>query len=85
MIKLTKETTVHALGKGQVIEFPNSNMSGVVLDVFVSGTEVKYVVVSENLYYSVITMDITTGEYHIPEEELDLISIVGKLRQNLNK
>ena len=84
MIKLRKETTVHALGKGQVIAFPNSNMSGVVLDVFASGTEVKYVVVSENLYYSVITMDITTGEYHIPEEELDLISIVGKLRHNLN-
>ena len=82
MIKLTKETTVHALWKGQVITFPNSNMSGVVLDVFASGSEVKYVVVSENLYYSVITMDITTGEYHIPEEELDLISIVGEFRHN---
>ena len=84
MIKLTKETTVHALGKGQIITFPNSNTSGVVLDVFASGTKVKYIVVSENLYYSVITMDITTGEYHIPEEELDLISIIGKLRHNLN-
>ena len=82
MIKLTKETTVHALGKGQVIAFPNSNMSGVVLDVFASGTEVKYVIVSENLYYSVITMDITTGEYHIPEEELDLMAILGELRHN---
>ena len=82
MIKLTKETTVHALGKGQVIAFPNSNMSGVVLDVFASGTGVKYVVVSENLYYSVITMDITTGEYHIPEEELDLMAILGELRHN---
>ena len=82
MIKLTKETTVHALGKGQVITFPNSNMSGVVLDAFASGSVVNYVVVSENLYYSVITMDITTGEYHIPEEELDLISIVGELRHN---
>lgn len=82
MIELTKETTVHALGKGQVIIFPNSNMSGVVLDVFASGSEVKYIVVSENLYYSVITMDITTGEYHIPEKGLDLISILGELRNN---
>ena len=82
MIKLTKETTIHALGKGQVITFPNSNMSGVVLDAFASGSVVKYVVVSENLYYSVITMDITTGEYHIPEEELDLITILGELRHS---
>ena len=59
-------------------------MSGVVLDVFASGSEVKYVVVSENLYYSVITMDITTGEYHIPEEELDLMAILGELRHNPN-
>ena len=85
MIKLTKETTVHILGKGQVIDFPNSNISGVVLDAFILGNEVKYIVVSENLHYSVLTMDITTGEYHIPEEELDLISIVGELRQNFNK
>ena len=85
MIKLTKETTVHALGKGQVITFPNSNISGVVIDVFASGTEVKYIVVSENLHYSVITMDIITGEYHTPEEELDLIAIAGELRQNSNE
>ena len=84
MIKLTKETTVNSLGKGQVITFPNSNMSGVVLDIFASGTEVKYVVVSENLYYSVITMDIITGEYHIPEEKLDLMAILGELRHNPN-
>ena len=82
MIKLSKEKTPNALEKGEIIDFPNSNMTGVVLDVFISGTEIKYVVVSENLYYSVITMDITTGEYHIPEEELDLISIVGELRHN---
>ena len=82
MIKLTKETTVHALGKGQVITFPNSNIPGVVLDAFASGSVVKYVVVSENLYYSVITMDITTGEYHIPEEELDLMTILGELRHS---
>ena len=82
MIKLSKEKTPNALEKGEIIEFANSNMTGVVLDVFISGTEIKYVVVSENLYYSVITMDITTGEYHIPEEELDLISIVEELRHN---
>ena len=82
MIKLSKEKTPNALEKGEIIDFPNSNMTGVVLDVFISGTEIKYVVVSENLYYSVITMDITTGEYRIPEEELDLISIVGELRHN---
>ena len=85
MIKLSKEKTPNALEKGEIIDFPNSNMTGVVLDVFISGTEIKYVAISENLHYAVITMDIKTGKYSMPEETVDLISIAAELRQNPNE
>ena len=56
----------------------------VVIDVFNTGTNIKYIVINENLYYSVITFDVTTGEYSNPKKGLDLISILGDLRNAIN-
>ena len=57
---------------------------GVVLDVFNIGTDIKYIVINENLYYSVITFDIITGKYSNPEKVVDLMSILGRLRNTIN-
>lgn len=73
-----------AIGKGHVVKFPNSETAWVVLDTFNTGTDIKYIVINENLYYSVITFDITTGEYSNPEKVLDLMSVIGDLRNTIN-
>lgn len=70
--------------KGNVIKFPNSEIAWVVLDVFNTGTDIKYIVINENLYYSVITFNVMTGKYNNPEKGLDLISILGDLRKTIN-
>ena len=79
MIELIKKEAC-AMGKGDIVRFPNSETAWVVLDVFNTGTNIKYIVINENLYYSVITFDVMTGEYSNPEKGLDLISILGDLR-----
>lgn len=73
-----------AIGKGDIVKFPNSEIAWVVLDIFNTGTNIKYIVINENLYYSVITFDIITGEYSNPKKGLDLISILGDLRNTIN-
>ena len=83
MIELIKEK-VCAIGKGNILKFPNSETAWVVLDIFNTGTDIKYIVINENLYYSVITFDIITGEYSNPEKVLDLMSILGDLRNTIN-
>lgn len=83
MIELIKEKAC-AIGKGDIIKFPNSETAWVVLDIFNTGTDIKYIVINENLYYSVITFDVITGEYNNPEKVLDLISILGDLRNTIN-
>ena len=83
MIELTKGE-ICAIEKGNVIKFPNSEIAWVVLDIFNTGTDIKYIVINENLYYSVITFDITTGEYSNPEKVIDLLSILGHLRDTIN-
>lgn len=83
MIELIKEKAC-AMGKGDIVKFPNSETAWVVLDVFNTGTNIKYIVINENLYYSVITFDVTTGEYNNPKKGLDLISILGDLRNAIN-
>lgn len=83
MIELIKEKAC-AMGKGDILKFPNSETAWVVIDVFNTGTNIKYIVINENLYYSVITFDIITGEYSNPEKGLDLISMVGDLRNTIN-
>lgn len=80
MIKLIKEGKVCAMGKGHIIQFPNSETDWIVLDVFNTGTTIKYVVINENLYYSVVTLNVKTGEYSNPEEVIDLMSVLGQLR-----
>lgn len=85
MIKLIKEGKVCAIGKGCIIQFPNSETLWLVLDVFNTGTTVKYVVINEDLYYSVITLNIETGEYSNPEKVIDLMAALGELRNNLNQ
>lgn len=82
MIELIKEKAC-AIGKRNIVRFPNSEIAWVVLDVFNTGTDIKYIVINENLYYSVITFDITTGEYSNPEKVLDLMSILGHLRDTI--
>ena len=84
MIKLIKEGKVCAMGKGSIIQFPNTETVWIVLDVFNTGTTIKYVVINENLYYSVITLNIETGEYSNPKEVIDLMALLGELRQNLD-
>ena len=84
MIKLTKEAKACAMGKGSIVKFPNSETIWIVLDVFNTGTTIKYVVINENLYYSVVTLNIETGEYSNPEEVTDLMALLGELRQNLD-
>ena len=83
MIELIKGE-ICAIEKGNIIKFPNSETTWVVLDVFNTGTNIKYIVINENLYYSVITFNIITKEYSNPEKVLDLISILGDLRNNIN-
>lgn len=83
MIELIKEKAC-AIGKGNILKFPNSETAWVVLDIFNTGTDIKYIVINENLYYSVITFNIITGEYSNPEEVLDLMSILGDLRNTIN-
>ena len=83
MIELIKGE-ICAIEKGNVIKFPNSETAWVVLDIFNTGTNIKYIIINENLYYSVITFDVTTGEYNNPEKGLDLISILGDLRKTIN-
>ena len=83
MIELVKRKAC-AIGKGDIVRFPNSETAWVVLDVFNTGTNIKYIVINENLYYSVITFDVMTGEYSNPEKGLDLISILGDLRNAIN-
>ena len=83
MIELIKEKAC-TIGKGDIVRFPNSETAWVVLDVFNTGTNIKYIVINENLYYSVITFDIITGEYSNPEKGLDLIAILGDLRNTIN-
>ena len=83
MIELIKEEPC-AIEKGHVVKFPNSEIAWVVLDVFNTGTDIKYIVINENLYYSVITFDIITGTYSNPEKVVDLISILGHLRNTIN-
>lgn len=83
MIELIKEKAC-AIGKGDIVRFPNSETAWVVLDVFNTGTNIKYIIINENLYYSVITFDVMTGEYSNPEKGLDLISILGNLRNTIN-
>lgn len=83
MIELIKEKAC-AMGKGDIVKFPNSETAWVVLDVFNTGTNIKYIVINENLYYSVITFDVITGEYSNPKKGLDLISILGDLRNTIN-
>ena len=83
MIELIKEKAC-AIGKGEILKFPNSEIAWVVLDIFNTGTDIKYIVINENLYYSVITFNIITGEYSNPEEVLDLMSILGDLRNTIN-
>lgn len=83
MIELIKEKAC-AIGKGNILKFPNSETAWVVLDIFNTGTDIKYIVINENLYYSVITFDIITGEYSNPEKVLDLMSILGDLRNTIN-
>ena len=72
------------MGKGSIIQFPNTETMWIVLDVFHTGTTIKYVVINENLYYSVVTLNIETGEYNNPEEVTDLMALLGELRQNLD-
>lgn len=84
MIKLTKEEKVCAIGKECIIQFPDSETMWLVLDVFNTGTAIKYVVINENLYYSVITLNIETGEYSNPEKVIDLMAALGELRNSLN-
>lgn len=83
MIELIKEKAC-AMGKGDIVRFPNSETAWVVIDVFNTGTNIKYIVINENLYYSVITFDVMTGEYSNPEKGLDLITILGDLRNTIN-
>ena len=83
MIELIKEKAC-AIGKGDIVRFPNSETSWVVLDVFNTGTNIKYIIINENLYYSVITFDVMTGEYSNPEKGLDLIAMLGDLRNTIN-
>ena len=83
MIELIKREAC-AIRKGDIVRFPNSETAWVVLDVFNTGTDIKYIVINENLYYSVITFDVMTGEYSNPEKGLDLISILGDLRNTIN-
>ena len=83
MIELIKGK-ICAIEKGDIIKFPNSEIAWVVLDIFNTGTNIKYIVINENLYYSVITFDVTTREYNNPEKALDLISILGNLRNAIN-
>ena len=83
MIELIKKEAC-VMGKGDIVRFPNSETAWVVLDVFNTGTDIKYIVINENLYYSVITFDVMTGEYSNPEKGLDLISILGDLRNTIN-
>lgn len=83
MIELIKREAC-AMGKGDIVRFPNSETAWVVLDVFNTGTNIKYIVINENMYYSVITFDVMTGEYSNPEKGLDLISILGDLRNAIN-
>ena len=83
MIELIKGET-STIEKGDIIKFPNSETAWVVLDIFNTGTNIKYIVINENLYYSVITFDITTGEYNNPKKALDLMSILGDLRNTIN-
>lgn len=83
MIELIKGE-ICAIGKRHIVKFPNSETAWVVLDVFNTGTDIKYIVINENLYYSVITFDIITGEYSNPEKALDLMSIIGDLRNTIN-
>ena len=83
MIELIKGE-ICAIEKGNVIKFPNSETAWVVLDIFNTGTNIKYIVINENLYYSVITFDVITGKYSNPEKALDLISILGDLRNTIN-
>ena len=83
MIELIKEKAC-AIGKGNILKFPNSETAWVVLDIFNTGTDIKYIVINENLYYSVITFNIITGEYSNPEKVLDLMSILGDLRNTIN-
>ena len=49
---------------------------------FLENTIVK--AINENLYYSVVTLNIETGEYSNPEEVTDLMALLGELRQNLD-
>lgn len=83
MIELIKGEAC-AIGKGNIVKFPNSETAWVVLDIFNTGTDIKYIVINENLYYSVVTFNIITGEYSNPEKVLDLISILGDLRNTIN-
>lgn len=83
MIELIKEKAC-AIRTGHIVKFPNSKTAWVVLDTFNTGTNIKYIVINENLYYAVITFDIITGEYSNPEKGLDLISILGDLRNTIN-
>lgn len=82
MIELVKREAC-AMGKGDIVRFPNSETAWVVIDVFNTGTNIKYIVINENLYYSVITFDVITGEYSNPEKGLDLIAMVGDLRNTI--
>lgn len=83
MIELIKREAC-AMGKGDIVRFPNSETAWVVIDVFNTGTNIKYIVINENLYYSVITFDVITGEYSNPEKGLDLIAMIGDLRNIIN-
>lgn len=83
MIELIKREAC-AMGKGDIVRFPNSETAWIVLDVFNTGTNIKYIVINENLYYSVIIFDVITGEYSNPEKGLDLIAMVGDLRNTIN-
>ena len=83
MIELIKEKA-YTIEKGNILKFPNSETAWVVLDIFNTGTDIKYIVINENLYYSVITFDIITREYSNPEKVLDLMSILGDLRNTIN-
>ena len=84
MIKLIKEGKARAMGKGSIIQFPNTETVWIILDVFNTGTTIKYVVINENLYYSVITLNIETGEYSNPKEVINLMALLRELRQNLD-
>ena len=83
-IILQKEKEILALGKNKIIQFPNSETIWIVLDVFNTEGTIKYIVVNENLYYSVITLNTITGEYSNPEEVVDLMFILGQIRNSLD-